>query len=103
MAYCPIDFRGKLSYNSFEVFFMNYTKDEDFFMTPEGIIYSTAYNDAFTTLFPLLRKLDYELNKEGKAFLGELLKNFSTVLEVQVRRSYRAGFKDGEKSASQNK
>ena len=82
---------------------MNYTKSEDFLMTPEGMTYSTAYNDAFTTLFPLLRKLDCKLDKEDKDLLGELLKNFSTVLEVQVCRSYRAGFKDGEKSASKNK
>ena len=101
MAYCPIDFRSKLSYNYVEVIFMNLSNKSDSesidcntFLSPEDI----AYNHAFRTLFPLLNRLESILSPDDKALLNELLKNFTAVLEEQVRRSYRAGFSDGGQS-----
>ena len=105
MAYCPIDFRSKLSYNYIEVVFLNLSNksdsksiDSNTFLSPEDITYNTSYNQAFATLFPLLSRFESILTPDGKALLNELLKNFTVVLEKQVRRSYRAGFYDGGES-----
>ena len=70
--------------------------DSDTFLSPENIAYDSAYNHAFLTMFPLLHRLESTLTPDGKALLSELFKNFTAVLEEQVRRSYRAGFSDGE-------
>ncbi len=72
--------------------------DSNTFLSPEDIAYNSAYNNAFATLFPLLNRLESILSPDGKALLSELLKNFTAVLEEQVRRSYRAGFSDGGQS-----
>lgn len=72
--------------------------DSDTSLSTENIAYDTAYNNVFTTLFPLLHRLESILAPDGKALLSELLKTFTAVLEEQVRKSYRAGFSDGEQS-----
>ena len=72
--------------------------DSNTFLSPEDIAYNTAYNSAFATLFPLLNRFESTLSPDGKDLLSELLKTFTAVLEEQVRRSYRAGFSDGEQS-----
>ena len=72
--------------------------DSNTSLSPEDIAYDSAYNHAFSTLFPLLHRFESLLLPDGKALLNELLKNFAAVLEEQVRRSYRTGLSDGEKS-----
>ena len=84
---------------------MNLSNKSDFesidcntFFSPEDIAYNTAYNHTILTLLPLIHRLESILSADGKALLNELLKNFTSVLEQQIRSSYRAGLSDGENS-----
>ena len=85
--------------------FLNLSNKSDFesidfntSLSLEDITYNTAYNNAFLTLFPLFHRFESTLSPDGKDLLSELLKTFTAVLEEQVRRSYRAGFSDGEQA-----